>query len=1071
MKIQHLFWLLVAVCTGFTGYAQQLDMSQLSGLKIRNVGPAGMSGRITAIDAVVSNPDIIYAGAASGGLWKSESGGTSWTPIFDEQGIQSIGALAINQKNPSEIWAGTGEGNPRNSHNSGIGIFKSLDGGKSWTHMGLEGTKTIHRIIIHPDNSDVVYVGAMGSIWGNNEERGVYKTTDGGQTWTKILYVNDGTGCADLVIDPRNPNKLIAAMWEYGRKPWTFNSGGPGSGIYITHDGGKSWKQSTAEDGLPKGDLGRVGLAIAPSKPSVVYALVEAKKNAFYRSTDGGASWTMMNDKDEIGNRPFYYYDIFVDPLNENRIYSIHSGMSKSEDGGKSFQNFGDRDIHPDHHAFWIHPENPNYIIEGNDGGLYFTKDGGNNWTFAENLPVGQFYHVNYDMNIPYNIAGGMQDNGSWVGPSSVWRSGGIRNSDWKEVYFGDGFEVGFQPDDSRYVYAMSQGGNVGRVDTKTGQTQNIKPIHPEGTDLRFNWNAAFAQNPFHAKGIYYGSQFVHKSMDLGQSWEIISPDLTTNDPEKQKQYESGGLTIDNTQAENHTTILAIEPSPVDEQVIWVGTDDGNLQLTKDGGATWTNLASKLPGVKAGSWIPQIVASPKNPGEAFVIVNDYRRNDFRPMAFHTGNYGASFTSVINPDQVDCYTLSIVQDPEVEDILWLGTDCGLYLSIDKGKNWTKWTNGFPSVQVPDLKIHSRDHDLITATFGRSFWILDDIRPIRELAKTKSKVLEESFKVFPAPDAWLAASRSYEGTRFIGDAIYDADNKSPNAQITVWYQPADKDKKAEEAQEDESMGWQGGWGRGGGGRGKYNVKVEVQDMSGQTVRTFSSRIDKGMNRVSWRLEMDGVNFPSYQDPRPGSNAPGGPQVLPGTYKLIFSIDDKKDSTTVTIHTDPRIEVSRSQLEAQLAAYQDFAKVVETATEGFNQLKKAKKTISFVNQALRQAESDLSAADKKELGKTGKTLEEKITELQNLYMDPPGQKGIVRTSGLLAGTLRTAYMYLLRSAPGTPGQSAQIAMRQAKEQLDEALEQINAFLSGDFKAYTDKVQAAKFTLAKTLEPVSGN
>ncbi|MDP4709681.1 MAG: hypothetical protein NWS63_00665 [Saprospiraceae bacterium] len=1068
MKIQRTFGLLLAILFAVTGQAQQVDMSKLAGMKARNIGPAGMSGRITAIDAVVSNPDIIYAGAASGGLWKSESGGTSWTPIFDDQDNQSIGAIAINQNNPSEIWVGTGEGNPRNSHNSGIGIFKSLDGGKTWMHLGLKETKTIHRIIIHPDNPDVVFVGAMGSIWGPNAERGVYKTTDGGQSWEKILYVNDQTGVADLVIDPQNPNKLIAAMWEYGRKPWTFNSGGPGSGIYITHDGGKTWTQRTAKDGLPEGELGRAGLAIAPSKPNVVYALLEAKKNAFYRSTDGGATWVMMNDKDEIGNRPFYYYDIFVDPLNENRVYTIHSGMGKSEDGGKSFQNFGNRDIHPDHHAFWINPNNPLHIIEGNDGGLYITKDGGEKWTFAENIPVGQFYHVNYDMSIPYNVGGGMQDNGSWVGPSSVWRSGGIRNADWQEVYFGDGFDVGFQPDDSRYIYAMSQGGNVGRVDTKTGQTQNIKPIHPEGVKLRFNWNAAFVQNPFHASGIYYGSQFVHKSMDHGQSWEIISPDLTTNDPEKQKQYESGGLTIDNTQAENHTTILAIEPSPLDQNVIWVGTDDGNLQLTRDGGKTWTNLASKLPGAKAGSWIPQIVASAKNPGEALIVVNDYRRNDFRPMAFHTSNFGATFTSIINPAQVDCYTLSIVQDPEVEDILWLGTDCGLYLSIDKGKNWSKWTHGYPAVPTADLKIHSRDHDLIIATFGRSFYVLDDIRPIRELARSKGKVLDEPFRVFAAPDAWLAESRSYEGTRFIGDAIYDASNKSADAHITLWYNPSDKDKKAEEAQEESFMGW--GRGNAGSGSGKYNAKVQVKDASGNIVRTFTARIDSGLNRISWRLEMDGVRFPSFQDSRPGSNLPGGVQVLPGTYNLVFSIDDYKDSTTVTVHTDPRIQVSKADLEAKLAAYQAFAKVVETATQGFDQLKQAKKTIALVNQAIRQAETDLSAADKKALTDMGKSMDEKIATLQKLYMDPPGQKGINRTPGLLNGSLMTAFSYL-RSSTGAPGQSAQIAMEQAKSQLADTIEQLNAFLTGEFKTYTDKVQATRFTLAKTPTAISSN
>jgi photosystem II stability/assembly factor-like uncharacterized protein len=396
MRLKFTF---VFICFYLFAFSQPLDMSLLEGFKIRNIGPAGMSGRVTSIDVVHSQPNVIYIGTASGGVWKSTSGGIKWAPIFDDEAVISIGALAINQNNTSEIWVGTGEGNPRNSHNSGAGIYKSLDGGKNWKLMGLENTKTIHRIYIHRDDPNTVYVGALGSAWGPNPERGVFRTKDGGKSWEKVLYMNDSTGCADLVVDPHNPNKLIAAMWEFGRKPWTFNSGGEGSGIYVSYDGGDSWEKRTSEDGLPEGNLGRVGLAIAPSKPNMVYALVEAKKNGLYKSTDGGFTWKLVSDKN-IGNRPFYYADIFVDPQNENRIFNLWSRMSKSEDGGKTFERFGNG-THPDHHAFWVHPEQPSYMIEGNDGGLNISHDGGESWHFVENLPLAQFYHINYDMDVP----------------------------------------------------------------------------------------------------------------------------------------------------------------------------------------------------------------------------------------------------------------------------------------------------------------------------------------------------------------------------------------------------------------------------------------------------------------------------------------------------------------------------------------------------------------------------------------------------------------------------------------------------------------------------------------------
>ncbi|MFQ5630238.1 MAG: hypothetical protein ACE5I1_15825, partial [bacterium] len=704
-------------------HAQPLDMNKLNGFKPRNIGPAGMSGRVAAVAVARTNPDIIFVGAASGGLWKSTSGGIAWQPVFDDQPVPSIGAIAIDPHNAEVVWAGTGEGNPRNSAAVGNGIFKSLDGGKTWQFLGLEKTERIHRILINPHYTDVVYVAAMGTAWGENPERGVYKTTDGGTTWQRILFVDEKTGAADLVIDPQNPNKLIAAMWQFRRWPWFMKSGGPGSGIFVTYDGGKNWQKRTHEDGLPKGDLGRTGLAIARGNPQVVYALVEAKKSVMLRSDDGGHKWRKINDSDNVNPRPFYYADLRVDPKNENRVYAIHSRATVSEDGGKSFRTLVQSSkIHGDVHELYIHPDNTNFIINGNDGGIGISRDRGKTWRFVENLPFAQFYHIAVDMQKPYNVYGGLQDNGSWRGPSRVLTTrNGILNLYWARLGGGDGFAV--LPDlgnPARFGYAMSQGGNLYRFDLITGERKNIKPAHPDGLFLRFNWNAAIAQDPFDHSTIYYGSQFMHKSTDRGNSWEIISPDLTTNDPEKQKQIESGGLSYDATGAENHTTIMTIAPSPVQQGVIWVGTDDGNVQLTRDGGATWSNVVKNIKDVPSGTWVTHIEASKFDMAEAFVAFDNHRRSNWTTYVYKTTNYGKSWTSLATEDLTG-FVHVLEQDPVAHNLLFAGTEFGLHISIDGGKSWKKWTQGFPTAPVRALVVHPHEHDLVIGTHGRAAWI--------------------------------------------------------------------------------------------------------------------------------------------------------------------------------------------------------------------------------------------------------------------------------------------------------------------------------------------------------------
>ncbi|MEL6483437.1 MAG: hypothetical protein AAFP96_01170, partial [Bacteroidota bacterium] len=843
--------------------AQEFSMDMIQDMKPRNIGPAGMSGRVTSIDVVLSNPDIMYVGTASGGLWKSTSGGIKWEPLFEKEVTASIGAVKIQQSNPSVIWVGTGEGNPRNSLNGGYGVFKSIDGGKTWTAMGLEKTRHIHRIVIDPTNPDVVYVGAIGSPWGVHPERGVYKTEDGGKTWKKILSTNNTSGIADLVIDPSNPNKLIAAMWQHKRDPWFFKSGGEGSGLYITMDSGENWKKLSDEDGLPKGELGRIGMAIAKNKPNVVYALVEAKKNALYRSDDGGFKWKKVNDKNDIGNRPFYYSDIYVDPQNENRVYSIFTYVNVSEDGGKNFTQLmpayqANNGVHPDHHAWWIHPENGQFMIDGNDGGMNITKDGGKTWRFIGNLPVAQFYHINIDNEYPYNVYGGMQDNGSWRGPAYVWRDQGIRNSYWQEIAFGDGFDVVPDLDDNQFGYAMSQQGFVSRYDWKTGNNYIVRPTPPDkDTRLRFNWNAGIGQDPFNNSTVYFGSQFVHKSTNKGLTWTTISPDLTTNDKEKQKQSESGGLTMDATGAENHCTILVIEPSEVEQNMLWVGTDDGRVHITQNGGGTWTEVTQNIKGLPAGSWIPQIKASKKNKGEALLIANDYRRFNYTPYAYRTKDYGKTWTRIVDGNDVESYTLSIVEDPENPNLMFLGTDDGLYISFNTGGSWMKWTEGFPTVSTKDLVIQPREHDLVIGTFGRAAWVLDDIRPLRAIAQNAA-VLQNDVKLFDSPDAYLAAYQQPTGSRFGGDALYNAENRKEGAMITYYLKEVpkkedkSKDDKEKEATDEEEKPK---------AKKKDSVVFKIYDGT-RLIRTLKTKTPKkaGFHRMYWELDEKGPDRPS-------------------------------------------------------------------------------------------------------------------------------------------------------------------------------------------------------------------
>ncbi|NOY37394.1 MAG: hypothetical protein GXO83_07440 [Chlorobi bacterium] len=1068
MKTRIFFMIMLGFLFSLSTPGQKLDMEKLKDLKFRSIGPAGMSGRVTAIDVNLKNPSIMFVGTASGGLWRSKDAGTSWHPVFDKERTLGIGSVAIDQNNPDIVWVGTGEGNPRNSNNGGYGIYRSLDGGDTWTLMGLEKTRHIYRIIVSPENSDEVYAGAIGSPWGPQKERGLYKTTDGGKTWKNILFVNELTGVADMVMDPSNPRKLFVAMWEHQRWPWFFKSGGPGSGLYVTYDAGENWKRLTDKDGLPKGELGRIGLAISRSHPDYVYALIESEKNGLYRSEDGGKTWKLRGTKN-IGDRPFYYADIFTDPVNENRVYTLFSRVNVSEDGGRTFQPLISRKIHPDHHAWWISPVDPDFMIDGNDGGMAITHDRGKTWRYVENLPVGQFYHISVDMDLPYHVFGGMQDNGSWRGPAYVWSYGGIINTYWDNLWGGDGFDVLPDPSDLRYCYAMSQQGYVGRIDLETGYSRSIRPVHPEGKKLRFNWNAAIAADPFDKNAIYFGSQFLHKSPDHGNTWTIISPDLTTNDPEKQKQLESGGLTYDVTGAENFTTIICIAPSPVQQGVIWVGTDDGNLQLTQDGGITWKNLNKGLKDIPLGSWIPQITASKYHAGEAFVVVNNYRRHDYAPYLYHTTNFGKTWERMVDENDVFGYVLSFVQDPVEPRLMFLGTENGLYVSIDAGKNWTHWTNGYPAgVSTMDMVIHPREYDLVVATFGRDVYILDDIRPLRKLASKDNKVMDETVHIFNPPVAYEVASKSPPGLFSGGDAYFTGQNRPMGAMITYSVKEGNKDIPSQGSGGFSMRAMMYGFGGGGEGMNSEFAKakkavIKVIDEKGDTVRTITQVPKSGINRFIWGLDKKGYRYPGSSRPKPGSpERGGGGYVLPGTYKLVITYEGKSDSTSITVKSDPRLNVSAETLKANQATVEPVMKKMEVLAEAMNRIKESKTVMQSVKKMMPKEKSDAV----KKLKEVSKEVNDSLTAISAILFPKENVQGIYRDPKVITSKLRGVRPVMYEIEPLNATQKLQL--KQTEELIDKTVKRINTFFDTQWKTYRNAVEAVNITPFKDYKPL---
>jgi len=884
------FWCLLTLFTGSL-FAQtpapkpvRFDAGTISGLPARNLGSAAMSGRVAAVTAFNDHGRLtVFAGAASGGVWKSVNGGSSFRSVFDQPDVQSIGALAVDPTNTKIVWAGSGESWVRNSVSIGDGIYKSTDGGENWTNVGLKDSEHTAKIIVNPKDGNSVLVCATGSAFVDNDAGGVYKTTDGGKNWRKVLAgANRSTGCGMLSSASQDPNTIYATTWDFRRQAWTFRSGGPGSGIFKSTDGGEHWNEINDGNakGLPAKPYGRIAIAVAPSKPQTVYATIESKASALYRSDDGGQNWAKLDASQYQVWRPFYFANLIVDPKNENKVFKVDGPLLLSVDGGKSFSTVSNQ-AHGDFHDVWFNPDDPNLVFATDDGGLWRSFDGGSRWEHMMNLPVSQFYHVSVDDTIPYRVYGGLQDNSSWVGDSSY--PGGVSNSRWENMYGGDGFWMWEDPSDSNYLYAEAQGGEIGRVNRWTHEIRAIKPYPKYGEKkLRFNWNTPIQVSPNDKNTLYIGCQFLYRSRDHGQSWERISPDLSTNNPEKQKQEESGGITVDNSAAEMNTTIYTISESPKNGQLIWVGTDDGNIQITRDGGKNWTNVISNIPGIGKDPWITWVEASRYDEATAYAAIDRHMYGDMTPHVFKTTDYGKTWTPIVSDDSgIRGWAHVIKEDTVKSNLLFLGTEFGLFISNDGGGHWAQYKgSNFPAVAVDDIVVHPRTSDLILATHGRGIWIIDDISPLRDLTP---ELMQEDAGFLPIPEGaqwmetfggWPEGANSYRGS------------SRPEEATIPYYQ-----------------------------RTRHifgDLKIEIFDSEGKLVDNIATSKHRGVNRATWSMHLKPPKVPPAASASFG--AAFGPRVVPGTYTIKMTKGDKTYTSKIDVVLDPRAKYTVEDKKAQ-------------------------------------------------------------------------------------------------------------------------------------------------------------
>ena len=843
------------------------------GLKFRNIGPATMAGRIDDLAVLESNPAVFYVGSATGGLWKTVNNGTTWTVHFDDlDDVVSIGDVAINPNDANTVWVGSGENNNRQSGSWGNGVYKSTDGGETWKHMGLSTSKHVARIIVDPVDHDVVYVAALGSLWGRGGERGVYKTTDGGLTWNRVLHVDDDTGATELVMDPSNNKVLYAATYQRRRATWGFNGGGLGSAMWKSSDAGRTWAKLT--NGVPAGPLGRIGMDVYRANPNILYARIEhEKESGTYRSDDAGRTWRKMSS---VNPRPMYFSQIRIDPNNDLRVYVLGVQLHLSDDGGKTFIENGT--MHSDHHAMWINPKNSNHILDGNDGGVGISWDRGATWEGIYNMDLGQFYHVTYDMDTPYNVCGGLQDNYTWCGPSAVRSRQGIVNDDWFQIHGGDGFEAQIDPTNSRIIYAESQDGNVSRVDRLTNERKTIRPLPPRGeAPYRWNWNTPILMSPHDPSTIYVGANRVFKSTDRGQSWTAISGDLTEA-TDREGLSLMGQVAKDFTIAkhdgvQSYGNIVQLVESPKTAGVLYAGTDDGKVHMTKDAGKTWTDITGKFPGVPKNAYVSRLSASAHDVNVVYATFDNHRADDYGTYIYASVDGGNNFRSIGEGIPKGHAVTAMTEDPKNPGVLYSGSEFGLFVSPDRGGRWTRIKSNLPTVPIHEIVIHPRENDMIVATHGRSIWILDDITPLQQQAEAmKSDTF--LFDMKPAMQFNPANNRG-----FVTDKPFFGRNPTYGAGISYYLSKPQK-----------------------------NVALRIRDGAGTQVRELTGNdvrdgLGTGINRVYWDLRHQPLTPVTGQPAAGGGGGGGGgfggggnngPNVMPGDYRVTLVVDGKEVGT---------------------------------------------------------------------------------------------------------------------------------------------------------------------------------
>jgi photosystem II stability/assembly factor-like uncharacterized protein len=989
-------------------------VEKLKNLEFREVGPAVMGGRIDDFAVVESNPNIVFVGMASGGVWKTTNNGTTWEPIFDTEAVSTIGDIAIAPSDPSVVWVGSGEPNNRQSSSWGDGAYKSVDGGKTWQKMGLAATHHIGRIVIHPRNPDVAYVAALGHLWGPNPERGVYKTTDGGKNWTQVLKINADTGVSDIAMDPQSPDILYAAAYERRRTPFGFNGGGSGSAIYKTIDGGANWKKLAK--GLPYengGDTGRIGLDIYRKDPNIVYAIVQHEHGGTFRSDDKGETWKKMGDANP---RPSYYSQIRIDPNNDLRIWELGAQMFYSEDGGKKFVTDRVRGIHGDFHAMWIDPADSNHMITGSDGGIHSSYDAGRTWDFVNTIAIGQFYEISIDNQKPYMICGGLQDNGSWCGPSQTTARDGITNEDWTVIHGGDGFYAAIDPVEPWMVYTESQDGHVARRDMRTGQQRSIRP-EPKYNEppYRFQWNSPVAVSVHNHTTVYYGGNYLFKSTDRGDSWTRLGADLTTG-VDRGKLPILGMVPDKNTLSRNdgvqeYPTITTFSESPLTPNVLWVGTDDGNVQVTRDGGKSWKNVASRPPGVPKGTYVSRVVASKYAEGTAYAAFDGHRDDDYGVYIFLTTDYGENWKAIRNGIPDSAGSVHVVREhPRNQNLLFAGTEFGLWASWDRGASWAALKNNFPTVPVDDIQIQARENDLVLATHGRSIWIFDDVTP---LEKMDTSVAGSDLTFFPPRTATTFSIRQ---RRWSGGQKFFTAKNPPYGAILNYYlsEAVPPEPPKAEAAKDEKKPTEETAKTTGEARGRVaatatpaeekkagaeankegKVKFTVTDKDGKVVREFDGPAAAGVNRANWDLRYNPAAEPTPEQLEAQAAGfgfgPRGPLVDPGKYAVKIKAGAKEATQEVVVEDDPRVQISAEDRTAKHAAVDQLYALAKAAD-------KDRRTIEGVKDALNAARGQWkSDANKPNAPKIPDDIQKAADELQK-KVDALAEKYVRERGGL--------------------------------------------------------------------------